>query len=67
MWPGNDVVTLKTRQTVIDGPVDTLPVHMIKTEIRPDKAAIKSALEDGEHVPGWHLSNGGQSVTVRRK
>lgn len=34
---------------------------------RPDKKAIKTALEDGKPVPGCTLSNGGVSITIRKK
>jgi hypothetical protein len=34
---------------------------------RPDKKAIKEALEGGTTVPGAHLNNGGVSLTVRKK
>lgn len=32
-----------------------------------DKAALKSVLKDGEHVPGATLDNGGITLQIRRK
>lgn len=32
-----------------------------------DKAALKQALDDGKTIPGAHLDNGPQSITIRRK
>ena len=53
--------------SVIDGPVSTLPDRLTKTEVKPDKAAIKEALQAGEEIPGWAMSNGGETISVRRK
>ena len=39
----------------------------IRIKREPDKAAIKEALKKGEEVAGAELSNGGESLTIRRK
>lgn len=52
---------------LIDGPVESLPPHCIRTKVEPDKARIKEALSAGEHLPGWSLSNGGETISMRFK
>lgn len=52
---------------VIDGPVESLADDLVRVERKPDKKAIKEALEAGADLPGWAMSNGGETVTVRRK
>jgi len=52
---------------VLDGPVESLPDELVRTERKPEKAKIKAALEAHADLPGWKLSNGGETVTVRRK
>lgn len=60
----------RARSVVITDPGE-IPVAFCvlpePTEPRPDKKAIREALESGAHVPGAQLSNGGVSLTVRRK
>lgn len=42
-----------------------LPDSLVKIERKPDKTAIKRALENGETVPGCHLSNGEPTLSIR--
>jgi outer membrane protein TolC len=63
-------VTLRTlgpRPRIVDE--EALPPEFITETIvrRPDREAIDAALERGENVPGVVMSNGGSSLTVRRK
>lgn len=44
-----------------------LPDAFIRIKREPDKAAIKEALKNGEPVEGAQLSNGGESLIIRRK
>ena len=46
---------------------DELPDDYCKFVRKPDMEAIKQAYEDGLHVPGTVLSNGGASLTIRRR
>lgn len=38
---------------------------LVRSKREPDKAAIKKAIEAGRHVPGYSLSNGAPSLSVR--
>lgn len=61
-------VTLKAQpQKPIVDDVELLPAHCVKIKKSPDMAAIKQAIENGETLTGIHMSNGGQSLTIRRK
>lgn len=42
-----------------------LPDDLVRIKREPDKAAIKKALEAGREVPGYTLSNGAPSLSVR--
>lgn len=53
------------RLVEIDG--TQTPAEFTKTVTEPVKADIKRALSEGTAVPGWSLSNGSPSVTIRRK
>lgn len=44
-----------------------LPEQFFKTEKKVSKSAINEALKRGEIVPGITMSNGGPSLTVRRR
>lgn len=44
-----------------------LPSKFFKSEPKLDKKALKEALDAGEDVPGATLSNGSQSLTIRRR
>jgi len=59
--------TLPPRAKVVDA--DALPsAFVIVSEVRkPDLEAIKVAVERGETIPGVVMTNGGSSLTVRRK
>lgn len=48
-----------------DSLLDKLVDDFIKVTRSIDKAAIKKALEAGQHVPGFTLSNGGQTLNIR--
>ena len=45
---------------------DALPDDLVRIKREPDKAAIKKALEAGP-VAGARLTNGGETISVRRK
>jgi hypothetical protein len=59
--------TLKPRPKVTDA--DALPDDFvtIQTVRKPDNEAIKAAFEAGQSIPGVTMTNGGSSLTVRRK
>lgn len=59
--------TLKPRPKVND--VDALPDEYVRIETvrKPDSEAIREAFERGETIPGVVVTNGGSSLTVRRK
>lgn len=59
--------TLQPRPKVVEA--DELPDTFVKvSEVRkPDLEAIKEAVERGETIPGVVMTNGGSSLTVRRK
>jgi hypothetical protein len=59
------VRTLRPAPKVADE--EALPDDYCKFVRKPDMEAIKQAIEGGLHVPGVVLSNGGASLTVRRK
>ena len=44
-----------------------LPDAFVRVERKPDKTAIKAALEQGQVIPGAELSNGLPTLTVRTK
>jgi seryl-tRNA(Sec) selenium transferase len=44
-----------------------LPDHLVKTERKPDAKAIKEAFDAGDIIPGVVPSNGGESLTIRRR
>lgn len=46
--------------------VETLPERFVKTKREPDRAAIKAALEAGEEVEGFSLSNAQPSLQIRK-
>lgn len=59
--------TLKPRPKVFDA--EQLPdgFYATVTTKKPDHDAINAAFERGEQIPGVTLTNGGASLTVRRK
>jgi hypothetical protein len=46
---------------------DALPDAFVRVERKPDKAAIKAALAQGEIVPGAEMQNNLATLTVRTK
>lgn len=59
------VRSLGSRPKVTDE--DALPDDFCKFVRKPDMAAISEAVERREAVPGVTMTNGGQSLSVRRK
>lgn len=61
--------TLSIRQGTIglagEADPDTLPDDLVRIKREPDKKAIRAALEAGREVPGYLLSNGAPSLSVR--
>jgi hypothetical protein len=59
--------TLKPRPKVVD--VDALPAGFFteQTLRKPDHDVIADAFERGEEIPGVIVTNGGSSLSVRRK
>lgn len=61
--------TLSVRQGQIglagEADADTLPDDLVRIKREPDKKAIRAALEAGREVPGYVLSNGAPSLSVR--
>ena len=50
--------------SLIDGPVPSDP-RFIRTKVEPDRKAILDAVKAGEHVPGWALNNGSETLAVK--
>lgn len=46
--------------------ITDLPEDCVVVKYAADKKAIKTRLEAGEALPGWHLTNGGETISVRR-
>lgn len=65
--PEGTISVARVAPKVLGDNVDGLPDHLVKTERKADKAAIKSALQSGADVPGWSMSNGGETIKVARK
>lgn len=42
-----------------------IPEDFLKIVATPDKAAIREALKEGKTVPGAHMSNGSETLSVR--
>ncbi|SFI83733.1 siphovirus Gp157 family protein [Albimonas pacifica] len=51
---------------IYDGEPSCLPEDLRREKIEADKTAIKKALEAGRTVPGARLSNGGETISIRR-
>jgi len=43
-----------------------LPQEYIKVSYAADKKAIKEALEAGLELSGWRLTNGGETISIRK-
>lgn len=61
-------LTAKTLPPSLVGDVDgaDLPDDLVRIKREPNKTAIKAALEAGRAVPGYLLSNGGQTLQVKQ-
>lgn len=55
-------------KVVGEGDPETMPAEFVRTKISRelDRAAIKRALEQGVEVPGFDLSNGCETVQIRK-
>lgn len=51
---------------VLGEDVTDLPEDCVQVVYKPDKKAIKAKLEAGVALPGWSMSNGGETISVRR-
>ena len=51
---------------VLGDDITDLDPGLIKTTYAPDRATIKDALIRGEIIEGWSMSNGGETISVRR-
>ena len=54
-------------KVIFDGDPAALDDAFRKVTITPDRTALKAALEAGTVIPGASLSNGGETISVRRK
>lgn len=59
--------TLPPRPKVVDEEALPSAFTIEVTSRKPDKEAIDAAIERGEQVPGVVMTNGGTSLSVRRK
>lgn len=62
--------TASVRATPLKVEIDdeaALPDQFIRIKREPDKTAIKKALEIGAAVPGAHLTNGGETLSIRTR
>lgn len=46
--------------------ITVLPESCVAVKYSPDRKAIKAALESGETISGWRMTNGGETISVRR-
>lgn len=51
---------------VYDGEPSCLPEDLRRERIDPDKKAIRAALQAGRTIPGARLTNGGETISIRR-
>ena len=51
---------------IYDGEPSCLPEDLRREKVEADKAAIKKALQSGRAVPGARLTNGGETISIRR-
>ncbi len=56
-----------TQQLIGDADPAALPDELCKISRDLNRTAIKDALKDGQTVPGFQLSNGPPSITIRTK
>lgn len=65
-----DIATVSLRAVppkVIVTNESELPSSCFKTTVRVDLSTLGKMLKDGDSIPGAHLDNGGESITIRRK
>ena len=62
-------LSLKALPSKVVGEIvaDKLPDTLVHIERKPNRAAIKRALESGTAIDGLSLSNGGQTISIRVK
>lgn len=65
--PEATVFVTKPRTSVNIINVEDLPQGYFRIKREADKTAIKSALEQGEHIPGAELALGDEGLTIRTK
>lgn len=65
--PDMTITVQPGRMAVVVTDDTALPDSLCKVERRPDKPAIREALERGEAVAGAVLSNGTETLTIRTK
>lgn len=68
-WQGleGSITITKPRSRCVVNDVDALPQGYFKIERKPETAAIKTALEAGEVIPGAALEYGEASIMVKIK
>jgi len=49
-----------------EGDPNTMPAEFVRTKLELDKTQIKRALEQGVDVPGFSLSNGAETLAIRK-
>jgi hypothetical protein len=62
--------TLSTRAvppSLVVEDVHELPASLQTVKVTANVAAIKAALAEGQDVPGARLTNGGETISIRRK
>lgn len=61
------ITCAKGRESVVVDSEDGIPDNLmiVKTEIKPDKAAIAAKLKAGEEVPGCRLERGQSSIRIK--
>lgn len=66
------VATVEGKVSVVNSPErviitdeTAIPEEFMRIKREPDKAAIKSALKNGNHISGASLSNGGTTIAIR--
>lgn len=57
---------LGSPKVVGEGDVNTLPAEFVRTKLEVDKTAVKRALDQGIDVPGFELSNGCETLQIRK-
>lgn len=58
------IVPVHPKVIVADDAVEYLPERFVRIEKKPDRKAIKAALDAGEIVQGASMSNGGETVRI---